>query len=387
MRSAIFRFLLPFLCGTITCSALAVSQAPLVRWLNERQSEPVAAMPVLQMERRWKLCALYPSLKDAYWLSINYGMIREAQRTKVQLKIFEAGGYSQLETQREQLTLCRQWGADAILLGSSLAQFPNLAASVGNTPVIAVVNELNFAAAKARVGVPWFQMGYQPGRYLAEHPPHPSLHVLLMPGPKDAGGSREMVDGFRTAVEGSSIQIVDVVYGDNDVEIQRNLLQDMLEKHPEINLIAGNAIAAQVAMGEARNRRHPLGIVSFYLSHQVYRGLKRGRIIVAASDQMALQGELAVDQAIRALQHQNVDMNISPQILVLTPANISPEKVKLSLSPLGFRPVYLFPSANLSREKVTLAMPGDEQFVAQFVSQPADQYIYGTKIRLVYPVR
>lgn len=108
MRSAIFRFLLPFFCGAITCSALAVSQAPLVRWLNERQSEPVAAMPVLQVERRWKLCALYPSLKDAYWLSINYGMIREAQRTNVQLKIFEAGGYSQLETQREQLTLCRQ---------------------------------------------------------------------------------------------------------------------------------------------------------------------------------------------------------------------------------------------------------------------------------------
>lgn len=246
------------------------------------------------------------------------------------------------------------------MLGSSLAQFPDLAASVGDTPVIAVVNELNFAAAKARVGVPWFQMGYQPGRYLAEHPPHPSLHVLLMPGPKDAGGSQAMVDGFRTAMEGSSIKIVDVVYGDNDVEIQRNLLQDMLEKHPEINLIAGNAIAAQVAMGEARNRRHPLEIVSFYLSHQVYRGLKRGRIIVAASDQMALQGELAVDKAIRALQHQHVDMNISPQILVLTPANITPEKVKLSLSPLGFRPVYLFPSANVSRQKVTLAMPGDK---------------------------
>lgn len=252
--------------------------------------------------------------------------------------------------------------------------------------MIAVVNELNYAAAKARVGVPWFQMGYQPGRYLAEHPPHPSLHVLLMPGPKDAGGSREMVDGFRTAVEGSSIQIVDVVYGDNDVEIQRNLLQDMLEKHPEINLIAGNAIAAQVAMGKHATVAIPWEL-SLYLSHQVYRGLKRGRIIVAASDQMALQGELAVDQAIRALQHQNVDMNISPQILVLTPANISQEKVKLSLSPLGFRPVYLFPSANLSREKVTLTMPGDEQFVAQFVSQPADQYIYGTKIRLVHPVR
>lgn len=57
MRNAIFRFLVSFFCGTITCSALAVSPAPLVRWLNERQSEPAAATPVLQAERRWKLCA------------------------------------------------------------------------------------------------------------------------------------------------------------------------------------------------------------------------------------------------------------------------------------------------------------------------------------------
>ncbi len=34
-----------------------------------------------------------------------------------------------------------------------------------------------------------------------------------------------------------------------------------------------------------------LTIVSFYLTHQVYRGLKRGHILMALSDQMARQGE------------------------------------------------------------------------------------------------
>ncbi|WP_422527432.1 TMAO reductase system periplasmic protein TorT [Serratia fonticola] len=346
MQTSILRFLL-LLCGMVTCSAMAVSPAPLVRWLNDRQYEPLAVAAPLQTDRHWKLCALYPSLKDSYWLSINYGMVQEAQRTGVTLKIFEASGYSQIDTQREQLALCRRWGADAILLGSSVAQFPDLAASVGDTPVIEVVNALGYPATKVRVGVPWFQMGYQPGRYLVEHASQRPLNVLLMPGPKDAGGSREMIAGFRAAVAGSVINIVEVVYGDNDVEIQRNLLQDMLEQHPQINLVAGNAIAAQVAMGENRNRAQPLEIVSFYLSHQVYRGLKRGRIMVAASDQMALQGELAIDQAIRVLQHQKVENNISPHILTLTPGNISTQKVALSLSPLGFRPVYLFPSADV----------------------------------------
>ncbi len=347
MQTSILRFLLLFICGLYAFSALAVSKAPLVRWLNERQSEPLAALAPLHAQGSWKICALYPSLKDSYWLSINYGMVREAQRAGVTLKIFEASGYSQIDTQREQLALCRRWGADAILLGSSVAQFPDLAASVGDTPVIEVVNALGYPATKVRVGVPWFQMGYQPGRYLFEHATQRPLNVLLMPGPKDAGGSREMIAGFRAAVAGSAINIVEVVYGDNDVEIQRNLLQDMLEQHPQINLVAGNAIAAQVAMGENRNRQQPLEIVSFYLSHQVYRGLKRDKIMVAASDQMVLQGELAIDQAIRVLQHQAVANNVSPPILTLTPGNISTQKVALSLSPLGFRPVYLLPSANV----------------------------------------
>ncbi|MNF06657.1 Periplasmic protein TorT precursor [compost metagenome] len=62
---------------------------------------------------------------------------------------------------------------------------------------------------------------------------------------------------------------------------------------------------------------------------------------------MVLQGELAIDQAIRVLQHQAVANNVSPPILTLTPGNISTQKVALSLSPLGFRPVYLLPSANV----------------------------------------
>ncbi len=48
----------------------------------------------------------------------------------------------------------------------------------------------------------------------------------------------------------SPVRIVDIALGDNDIEIQRNLLQEMLERHPEIDVVAGTAIAAEAAMGE-----------------------------------------------------------------------------------------------------------------------------------------
>ncbi|MDA4556978.1 TMAO reductase system periplasmic protein TorT [Escherichia coli] len=327
----------------------AFSADNLLRW-HDAQHFTVQASTPLKAKRAWKLCALYPSLKDSYWLSLNYGMQEAARRYGVDLKVLEAGGYSQLATQQAQIDQCKQWGAEAILLGSSTTSFPDLQKQVASLPVIELVNAIDAPQVKSRVGVPWFQMGYQPGRYLVQWAHGKPLNVLLMPGPDNAGGSKEMVEGFRAAIAGSPVRIVDIALGDNDIEIQRNLLQEMLERHPEIDVVAGTAIAAEAAMGEGRNLKTPLTVVSFYLSHQVYRGLKRGRVIMAASVQMVWQGELAVEQAIRQLQGQSVSDNVSPPILVLTPKNADREHIRRSLSPGGFRPVYFYQHTSAAKK-------------------------------------
>ncbi|EIH6260027.1 TMAO reductase system periplasmic protein TorT [Escherichia coli] len=327
----------------------AFSADNLLRW-HDAQHFTVQASTPLKAKRAWKLCALYPSLKDSYWLSLNYGMQEAARRYGVDLKVLEAGGYSQLATQQAQIDQCKQWGAEAILLGSSTTSFPDLQKQVASLPVIELVNAIDAPQVKSRVGVPWFQMGYQPGRYLVQWAHGKPLNVLLMPGPDNAGGSKEMVEGFRAAIAGSPVRIVDIALGDNDIEIQRNLLQEMLERHPEIDVVAGTAIAAEAAMGEERNLKTPLTVVSFYLSHQVYRGLKRGRVIMAVSDQMVWQGELAVEQAIRQLQGQSVSDNVSPPILVLTPKNADREHIRRSLSPGGFRPVYFYQHTSAAKK-------------------------------------
>ncbi|ENF3272185.1 TMAO reductase system periplasmic protein TorT [Escherichia coli] len=264
----------------------AFSADNLLRW-HDAQHFTVQASTPLKAKRAWKLCALYPSLKDSYWLSLNYGMQEAARRYGVDLKVLEAGGYSQLATQQAQIDQCKQWGAEAILLGSSTTSFPDLQKQVASLPVIELVNAIDAPQVKSRVGVPWFQMGYQPGRYLVQWAHGKPLNVLLMPGPDNAGGSKEMVEGFRAAIAGSPVRIV---------------------------------------------------------------GLKRGRVIMAVSDQMVWQGELAVEQAIRQLQGQSVSDNVSPPILVLTPKNADREHIRRSLSPGGFRPVYFYQHTSAAKK-------------------------------------
>lgn len=121
----------------------------LLRW-HDAQHFSVQPSTPLKAKRSWKLCALYPSLKDSYWLSLNYGMQEAARRYGVDLKVLEAGGYSQLATQQAQIDQCKQWGAEAILLGSSTTSFPDLQKQVASLPVIELVNAIDVPGEKPR---------------------------------------------------------------------------------------------------------------------------------------------------------------------------------------------------------------------------------------------
>ncbi len=57
-----------------------------------------------------KVCALYPHLKDSYWLSVNYGMVDEARKQRLELKVLEAGGYPSQLKQQQQIKDCIAWG-------------------------------------------------------------------------------------------------------------------------------------------------------------------------------------------------------------------------------------------------------------------------------------
>ena len=55
-------------------------------------SRAVRYEPLATATKKWRICASYPHLKDSYWLSVNYGMVLEAERLGVALQVVEAAG-------------------------------------------------------------------------------------------------------------------------------------------------------------------------------------------------------------------------------------------------------------------------------------------------------
>ncbi|MFB9932744.1 TMAO reductase system periplasmic protein TorT [Photobacterium aphoticum] len=318
----------------------------------DKQAHEIYYQPLTSATKPWKLCAVYPHLKDSYWLSINYGMVEHAKALGVQLKVLEAGGYPNLDKQKRQLMDCRDWGADAIILGTvdSQAYKGKLSQYTGNIPVFATINSLDVSdedSAKnvvARVGIDWYEMGCKAGQFLAKHHPRGSgiVNVALLPGPLQRGGTKPVVQGFLDAVANSDINIVTTLWADNSKELQRNLIQQLFATGHDIDYIVGGAVATEVAISELRanHMADEIKLVSTYLSHGVYRGLLRDKILFAPTDKMAQQAMLSVDQAVRYLEKKPLQRDLAPIVEGLTPTHLPKAVIAESLSPAEFRPVF-----------------------------------------------
>ncbi|KGY11556.1 TMAO reductase [Vibrio tubiashii] len=303
-----------------------------------------------------RICAIYPHLKDSYWLSVNFGMVDEARKHNVDLRVLESGGYLHRDKQRQQLSLCVKWGADAIVLGTVAPDlfYTSLNTAAASTPVFATVNKLivdqnNRSILKGEVGVDWYWMGYYAGEYLKNKHINErrEITVAMLPGPKSSGGTKPVVQGFYAAIQGSDIRVVESYWADNDKELQRNLVQQVIDRQ-DVDYIVGSAVAIEAAISELRsaNKTDQIGLVSTYLSHGVYRGLLRNRVEFAPTDKMVLQGRLSIKQTIDYLQGKAFNKLEAPKIESLTPNNLSSEVIEESLSPSEYRPIFYIYNEN-----------------------------------------
>ncbi len=344
-------------CLFITFSCVIYS-APVSHQMNTWQhpfdysSETISVhhTSINNANKSWHLCALYPHLKDPYWLGVNYGMVKEAQRLGIKLTIYEAGGYPQIQNQLRQISQCVNNQADAIIIGavsfSGLEQTVKQAAK--RTPIIAAVNDMSNPGISAKVGVSWYTMGKKVGQYLADQHPQGSepVNIAWFPGPTGAGWVNFIDGGFRKGIENSSVNIVSIKWGDTGKEIQRNLLQEVLNSNIDIDYIVGTALTAEAAVGELLNKglRGKIQIVSTYMTQNVLRGIKRGHILAAPNDAPVLQGQLAVEQAVRLLQQNLTHTHIGPDIQLINVDNVADFNPDSVLPPPTYWPTFIVPT-------------------------------------------
>ncbi|WP_269932972.1 TMAO reductase system periplasmic protein TorT [Aminobacter sp. HY435] len=310
-----------------------------------RKPTVIDYQPVARAAKPWRICASYPHLKDSYWVSVNYGMVEQARSAGVNLTVVEAGGYPNLDRQIEQIRNCSA-DADALIVGTVSYEglTPTIREIAKRMPVIAAVNDIDDAGIAAKSGVSWEEMGQSIGAYLARMHPVGSMPVSVawFPGPKGAGWVKFVESGFRGALEQSSANISAVKWGDTGVEIQLLLIEELLEAKPDIDYIIGSAPTADAAVSilRAQGRANHVQILADYFTHGTYREIFRGKVVAAPTDSPPLQGRIAIDQAIRAIEGTLRYRHVGPPVEVIDRTNVRSLDLERSLAPAWFKPTF-----------------------------------------------
>lgn len=321
-------------------------QVPTVPFDDDSPTKALAYQPLDHAAKPWRICVIYPHLKDAYWLSVNFGMVEEANRLGVSFDLYEAGGYPNLRRQIEQVEACGKRQMDALILGpvSYEGLTPSVLEISRQMPVIAAVNDMDDTGVTAKSSVSWREMGAAAGRAIAlRHPKGgPPVRLAWFPGPKGAGWVQFVERGFMEALADSSAEIVATRFGDTGLEQQVLLVEDVLDTVPDIDYLVGSGPMAEAAVSvlRARGLTDTINIVSTYVSHGVYRGIKRGRILAAPTDFAVLQGRLAIELAVRAIEGKLTIRHAGPKIVTLTIDNADTIGTDESLAPASFVPVF-----------------------------------------------
>src|SRR5580704_9834503 len=167
-----------------------------LKWSNIEKSK---------ITKPWRLCALFPQMKNVYWVAGSFGLMTEARRDNVSLQLFEAGGYGNLSTQLNQMDNCIASGYDAIIIAAisadGVAPLVRKAVAKG-IPVIDYANGINEPATSAHATVSFIDLGKLAGQYVLDHTEPKSTVVGFFQGPQGANFSDDAVKGFEEAIKG-----------------------------------------------------------------------------------------------------------------------------------------------------------------------------------------
>ena len=310
-----------------------------------RNRKVVTYVPLSEASKAWKICVSIPHLKDAYWLVVNFALIKEAKRLGVRMRIDEAGGYENLDVQRQQIESCMASGADGLILSATDATGVNDLIDkyrANGHPVIDLINGVKTKNIAARAAATYFDNAQLTAKYIKKKSQGMKKRVLWLPGPKGPIWSSEADDGFKSELKNSSISIVDTLWGDTGKEVQGDLIRQALSQYENIDYIVGTSVSSDAAVGilKKMDLSKSIEILAYYYDPTVHRNIYRGDLIAGAVDQQAIQAKLAVDMVVRSLEGKLEIKHAGPKIFLVDKYNIKDFDSSYSIPPKGFRPVF-----------------------------------------------
>lgn len=289
--------------------------------------------------RQQRICALIPASDTSYWFAVNYGLVKKAKALGVSLKVFNLSARDSVQQQQSIADRCLGLHPQGIIISSQLQPSFYQSLQKHQIPLVSVGKNLQKQTITASSSPAYSQVGQQLSTYMNHQPAEASTQTVLFPGEQTASYVGLFVTNLLANIDPQKYQVKETIYSNNHYLDIKSQLNDYLNSHLETKVIVASALVAEAAVEvlDEMSLADDVQIISYELSAQVYRGIKRGYIQASATNLPVIQGFLAIDLALKAMAEPTKQQHISPQTTLIDVDNISHFDIMPVFAPYGYR--------------------------------------------------
>lgn len=296
-------------------------------------------------KKKYTIAVALPNMPDPAWQAVWYGAQAQGQKLGVDLRIADAGGYNKLDVQVSQLENFVQLKVDGIIIGAvqgdGVAPVLRRAADAGIKIVDAFLYE-NSGRTTSRVINDQREIGAAEAHYLARSLGNKGNVVMLF-GPPGNATLIERGLGFKEALAKQYPQMKILAERYSEISRPEGLkqMEDMLQAFPgQIQGVYSPSafIADGAADAVIAKRAGKILIATAGTNSGVIERIKKGELHMVADQQNVLQGRIAMNVIVAALNGEAVPQLVAPPIREISTENVGSIDWSVSLPPASWKP-------------------------------------------------
>ena len=287
------------------------------------------------------ICAIIPPSSTSYWFAVNYGLVKKARQLDVDLKVFHVLDRFNFNEHDKLIERCLAYKPRSLIISAALGtQVSQNLQSVKNKPTVLLVGK-NIATNGiiASSATAYHDIGSQLAKYMNKNHAIDNIkQTVMFPGDQSEQFVNSFVTGFKSIINPNKYQLENIIYTSNSYVQIKAKLTEYLNNHLNTTVIVGSALVSQAAVEvlEEMSLSDEVQIISYELSAQVYRDIKRGNVVASISNLAVIQGLLAIDLAIK-LESNPSATHISPLATIVDGDNVQKFDISYAFAPYGYR--------------------------------------------------
>ena len=273
-----------------------------------------------------------------FWESISEGARMAAKENGAELTIWGPDSEREIERAHQLILEAIESRPDAIVLAPiSYEETLKYARMIeeAEIPLILIDSIMEEPAGAGLVATDNVEGGFKMGELMRRHATEDTA-IGIVGHVKGSSTAVEREQGLRQGLGEYQDQIVDVVFCDSSFEIAYDITCEMLEKHPEINMIAGLNEYSAVGAAEAvidMGRADSILMVGFDSSTREIQLLEAGVFEAIVIQKPINIGYLGIEAAAKLARGEKIEENVDSGSVLVTKDTIYTEENEKLLFP------------------------------------------------------